>query len=282
MYGGAVATYDQISRGSKRWRNSYLFQCDQKSAQLEAMIHLAQSHQCRMAMLVRHFGDLLDSQSACGICDFCAPQECEVQHFRPATPAERIQLRRIVKTLQNAGQRATGKLYAEVFPNQESPRRDFEDLLGSLARAGILQLQDASFEKDGKQIPYRVARLLAKPADSALAAVLMKEEIEKRKPRKKEFPKSTETLADPASERIEEELKLWRTAKAKERGIPPYCVFSNQVMRNIAVARPGANEDLLAIPGIGPTIIRTYGADILKIVHKVRTDETFPIFLRGA
>jgi hypothetical protein len=38
-------------------------------------------------------------------------------------------------------------------------------------------------------------------------------------------------------------------------------------MRNIAVARPNANEDLLAIPGIGPTIVRTYGEDILKIVQ---------------
>jgi superfamily II DNA helicase RecQ len=130
-------------------------------------------------------------------------------------------------------------------------------------------LQDASFEKDGKEIAYRVARLLAKPSDSALATVLMKEELEKRKPRKKEFPKAAETLSDPASQRIEEELKLWRTAKAKERAIPPYCVFSNQVMRNIAVARPSANADLLAIPGIGPTIVRTYGDDILKIVQAV-------------
>jgi RecQ family ATP-dependent DNA helicase len=267
LYGGAVTTYDQISRGSKRWRNSYLFQCDQKSAQLEAMIHLAQNHQCRMAMLVRHFGDLLDSQSPCGICDFCAPHECEVQRFRPATPGERTHLRRIVKVLQSTGQRATGKLYAEVFPTQQVPRRDFEDMLGSLARAGVLQLQDASFEKDGKEIPYRVARLLTKPDDTALSAVLMKEEVFQRKPRKKEFPKAAEALSDPASLRIEEELKIWRTAKAKERGIPPYCVFSNQVMRNIAVARPNANEDLLAIPGIGPTIVRTYGEDILKIVQ---------------
>jgi RecQ family ATP-dependent DNA helicase len=269
LYGGAVATHDQISRGTKRWRNSYLFQCDQKSAQLEAMIHLAQSHQCRMAMLVRHFGDLLDSQSPCGICDFCAPQQCEVQRFRPATPGEQTHLRRIVRTLQSTGQRATGKLYAEAFPTQQIPRSEFEDMLGSLGRAGFVQLQDASFEKDGKEIPYRVARLLAKPADSTLAAVLMKEELEKRKPRKKEFPKATEALSDPASQRIEEELKLWRTAKAKERGIPPYCVFSNQVMRNIAVARPGLSEDLLAIPGIGPTIIRTYGEEILKIVQTV-------------
>jgi DNA topoisomerase-3 len=193
MYGGAEAAYDQISRGSNRWRNSYLFQCDQKSAQLEAMIRLAQNNECRMAMLVRHFGDLLDSQSPCGICDFCAPEQCEVQHFRAATAGEGKQLRKLVKILQSAGQRATGKLYAEVFPNQEVPRRGFEDLLGSLARAGMVQLQNASFEKDGKEIPYRVARLKRKPDENALAQVLMKEEVgagAAAKRRRKAFPKS--------------------------------------------------------------------------------------------
>jgi DNA topoisomerase-3 len=179
MYGGAVVTpNDLISRGNTRWRNSYLFQCDQKSAQLEAMIHLAQNHECRMAMLVRHFGDLLDSQSACGICDFCAPQNCAVQKFRAATVGERKYLGRIIKTLQSTGQRSTGKLYTKAFPKEEIPRRMFEEILGSLARTGVVHLQDASFEKDGKEIQYRVARLMkSKPADEVLATVLMKEDI---------------------------------------------------------------------------------------------------------
>ncbi len=279
-YGGALVEYDQIKRGSTRWRDGYLFQCDQKSAQIEAMIQLAQNHQCRMAMLVRHFGDLSDSRSPCGICDYCAPLECEVQRFRAASVREQNQLRRIVKTLHSAGSRATGKLYADVFPTQEVPRRTFEDLLGSLARAGVVQLQDASFEKDGKEIPYRVARLVkSKPDDSELAAILMKEEVAtadgSRARKKKEFPKASAALdtklEDPASQKIEDELKAWRTAKAKERGVPPYCVLSNQTLRNVAVARPGADQDLLAIPGIGPTIARTYGTEILQIVKNGST-----------
>jgi RecQ family ATP-dependent DNA helicase len=274
-YGGAVIEYDQIRRGTTKWRNNYLFQCDQKSAQIEAMIQLAQNHQCRMSMLVRHFGDLSDSQSPCGICDFCAPLECEVQRYRAASVREQNQLKRTVKILHSAGSRSTGKLYAEVFPTQEVPRRTFEDLLGSLARAGLIQLQDASFEKDGKEIPYRVARLTkGKPDDSELTAILMKEEVvsadDKQTRKKKEFPKAGTALDakldDPVSQRIEDELKTWRTAKAKERGVPPYCVLSNQTLRNVAVAKPNADSDLLAIPGIGPTIARTYGPEILKIV----------------
>jgi len=146
-----------------------------------------------MATLVRHFGDLLDSQSPCGICDFCAPQQCEAQKFRATTPAERIQIQRILKVLRAVGSRAMGKLYAESFPNQEVPRRDFEELVGSLARSQVVQMQDASFEKDGKEIPYRVARLVkTKLDDSVLAGVLMKEDmgvaVAKGARRKKSFP----------------------------------------------------------------------------------------------
>jgi ribonuclease D len=140
----------------------------------------------------------------------------------------------------------------------------------------VVQLQDASFEKDGKEIPYRVARLVkAKPDDHELAEILMKEEVAAspgtRNRKKKELPNGSvaldQKLEDPASQRIEEELKAWRTAKAKERGVPPYCVLNNQAMRNVAVAQPGADQELLTIPGIGPTIVRTYGAEILKIVR---------------
>jgi superfamily II DNA helicase RecQ len=275
-YGGAKIEYDQISRDSPRWRNSYLFQCDQKAAQLEAMIHFAQSDHCRMATLVHHFGDLLDSQSPCGLCDFCAPNECEVQRFRPASVREQSQMRRVLKILQTARTRPTGKLYAEVFPAQEVPRRTFEELLGSLARAGVIQLQEASFEKDGKEIPYRVARLVnAKLNDSELAAILMKEEtVAGRARKKKELAKTnipvSQKLDDPASQKIEDALKAWRGERAKERGVPPYCVLNNQALRNVAVARPSAENDLLAIPGIGPTIVRSYGEEILKIVNDAR------------
>ena len=38
-------------------------------------------------------------------------------------------------------------------------RDAFEEVLGASARAGLLQLTDETFQKDGKQIPYRKATL---------------------------------------------------------------------------------------------------------------------------
>jgi superfamily II DNA helicase RecQ len=64
-----------------------------------------------------------------------------------------------VATELRAGSRSTGKLYTELFPHHEMSRNDFEDLLGAMARAGLVRLDDAVFEKAGRQIPYRTARL---------------------------------------------------------------------------------------------------------------------------
>ena len=90
IHGGAVLDYaENVSRGEGNWRQPYLAQGEQKRSQVDQTIRYAESNQCRMSALVRHFGDFADGQKACGVCDFCAPQRCAAQRFRTATEAER-------------------------------------------------------------------------------------------------------------------------------------------------------------------------------------------------
>ena len=150
---------ENVSRGHDQWRESYIAQGEQKRAQIDQMIRYAESNQCRMATLVRHFGDLADGQKPCGICDFCAPAQCAAQRFRTATEAEHTALLRVVAALRSGGAKSTGKLHGELCPNREMSRDAFEEVLGAMARAGLVHLSDAVFEKDGKQIPYRKVSL---------------------------------------------------------------------------------------------------------------------------
>jgi RecQ family ATP-dependent DNA helicase len=159
-HGGALVDYaENVTRGHDAWREPYLAQREHKREQIEQMIRYAQSSQCRMASVVRHFGDFADGEKPCGICDYCAPTKCQAQRFRSATAAEHSALLRVVAELRAASSKATGRLYTELFPHHEISRDDFENLLGGMARVGILRLDDAVFEKDGRQIPYRTARL---------------------------------------------------------------------------------------------------------------------------
>ncbi len=159
-HGGAVVDFaENVSRGHNAWREPYLAQGEHKREQIERMIRYAESNQCRMASVVRHFGDVADGEKPCGICDYCAPEKCSAQRFRTATEAEHAALLRVAAELRAVGTKSTGKLYSELFPHKEMSRDDFEDLLGGMARAGIVRLDDAVFEKNGRQIPYRTARL---------------------------------------------------------------------------------------------------------------------------
>src|SRR5580658_89092 len=81
IHGGAVLdSAENVIVGERQWRELYIA-TGNKSAQIEKMLRFADTNQCRMSTLVRHFGDLADGQTACGICDFCDPGGCTGQRF---------------------------------------------------------------------------------------------------------------------------------------------------------------------------------------------------------
>jgi ATP-dependent DNA helicase RecQ len=58
-------------------------------------------------------------------------------------------------------------------------------------------------------------------------------------------------------------LRVWRLEAARGSGVPPYVVFHDQVLREIAKARPATSEALLSVAGIGEAKARRYGKAIL-------------------
>jgi superfamily II DNA helicase RecQ len=265
------------------------------------MLRYAESNDCRMAALVRHFGDFADGQKPCGLCDFCAPSECIGQQFRPATDEERAVALRVLAALRSEKGKSTGKLHTELNPRGEMIRDDFEELLGSLARAGLVRLTDAVFEKDGKTIPYRKASLTRAAADAADAGematveLLIKTEAapvaRRRKGKKKAAGHAKRTrpplkssapvkvaarVANPRVDtqvdntRVEDALRRWRMAEAKRRGVPAFRIFSDQALKAVAVKRPETAAELIAIPGIGISTVEKYGAQIYRLLHESR------------
>ncbi len=288
IHGGAsVDEEDHVMLGAKHWRELYQAQGEHKAAQIELMIRYASTNSCRMAYLVRHFGDLTDSSSACGICDFCAPSDCLAQRFRTATAQERTTVFRALTALRTANGKATGRLHAELFPNDEMTRNDFEHVLGAMARAGLVMLADAVFEKGGKQIPYRKATLTAqgrRADESTPLQLVMKDttrpEKKRRSAGKTKSKRSTSRTTQPKpatptkfsfpkqdAEQIEQSLRKWRVQEAKRRGVPAFRIFSDQVLRAMAAQRPETNEELLAISGVGANIVKRYGADLFRLLH---------------
>ena len=72
----------------------------------------------------------------------------------------------------------------------------------------------------------------------------------------------------PASydEAVYAELVAWRSAVAKERSFPAYCVFTDATLMAIAETAPVDTDALLAIPGVGRSKLEQYGRAVLDIL----------------
>lgn len=63
-------------------------------------------------------------------------------------------------------------------------------------------------------------------------------------------------------------LRQWRTSVAEARGVAPDIVFSNSILLTLAQRMPNTEAELQEIAEIGPWKARTYGAAILRTLHK--------------
>jgi superfamily II DNA helicase RecQ len=277
IHGGAVLDYaENATLGHDRWRESYAAHGEQRRQQIELIIRFAEGSHCRMATLVRHFGDAADSQKPCGICDFCDPAGCVAQTFRTATKEERKALFRVLSALRPSNVKSTGKLHTEIYPHGEMDRDAFEEVLGAMARAGLVRLTEAVFEKDGKQIPYRKVGLTRDaagvdentPLDFVMkAAVTAPKKKVKKKTKAANKPKAAKAPEKRNGE-IEDRLRAWRLAEAKRRGVPAFRIISDKTLEALAAGRPATARELLSIPGMGMSTVEKHGAQIYRILHE--------------
>ncbi len=61
------------------------------------------------------------------------------------------------------------------------------------------------------------------------------------------------------------QLKEWRLATSRAKGVPAYVVLHDRTIDAIAAIRPADETALAAVPGIGPAKLDAYGDDILEL-----------------
>jgi ATP-dependent DNA helicase RecQ len=63
-------------------------------------------------------------------------------------------------------------------------------------------------------------------------------------------------------------LKTLRRALADRQGVPAYIVFSDAVLLRMAERRPRNDQELLAVPGVGPAKLARYGEAFLRLLNE--------------
>lgn len=77
----------------------------------------------------------------------------------------------------------------------------------------------------------------------------------------------TEELAADVDEKLFEKLRALRTKVAQRAGVPPYVVFSNATLADMAARQPKSEYELLGVRGVGEAKARRYGAEFVDCIR---------------
>jgi len=71
-----------------------------------------------------------------------------------------------------------------------------------------------------------------------------------------------------------ETLRAWRRSEAEERGVPPYVIFGDRTLRDLARAMPSTLTELREIYGIGDAKLEAFGAALLEQIREAGSAQT--------
>jgi superfamily II DNA helicase RecQ len=300
IHGGARMDFGgNVTVGGPGWKKTYAAQAQHRAEQFEKVLRFTTQNECRMGALVRHFGDVGDASRPCGVCDVCDPEGAVLRLFRRATAEERRIAQAIVDDLRPVDYKAAGTLQRNLELVGRMSRGDFDGLLGAMAQAGMLEIEEAEFEKNGEVLKYRKVRLTEAGrelrAGSHLELLISDGMVEEfggrveaptRGKRAKigktpaevgkaktgtgrdDRAKTAVTTATPLTaieEALAERIKEWRAGEAKRLRVPAYVVLHDRTVKALAQARPGNPKQLLEIDGMGPAKVEKFGGAILGL-----------------
>ena len=72
--------------------------------------------------------------------------------------------------------------------------------------------------------------------------------------------------SDEKAEQILVKLRAWRKRKADDMNVPPYVIFNDKTLYDIAAKKPKSKSDLFKIYGLGNVKVENFGTSILEVV----------------
>ena len=234
---------------------------------LAALANLVETAGCRRALLLRHFGE--DPPEKCGNCDNCL----EAPGVIDATELARKLLSAAYRTGQAFGfghlekvltgqgderisQRGHDQLSVfGIVPSEEA------HLLRPLARA--LQARGALVptEHGGLALGGDARQILTGELP-VLIALAAKPERGKGRVRRDKSGAS-----NPQGDPLFDALRELRRSIASEAGVPPYVVFHDSTLREMAAQRPSSLRAMGEITGVGARKLEAHGEAFLNVIR---------------
>ncbi|HYI34263.1 MAG TPA: DNA helicase RecQ [Glaciibacter sp.] len=243
------------------------------SAHLDSMLALCETVHCRRVNLLRYFGQ---SSEPCGNCDTClTPPE----GWDGTVPAQKL-LSTVVRLQRERNQRFGAGQLIDILRGKVTPRTT-QHGHDQLATWGIgADLSDQQWRGVIRQLlaqgllattgEYGTLGLTEAAAEvlAGRRAVHLRTEVERPERAARRSTSRSAATADlnPEQEALFDALRAWRSAQAREQGVPAYVVFGDATLRAVATTKPATPGDLDGISGIGAKKLESYGRALLDVV----------------
>jgi ATP-dependent DNA helicase RecQ len=261
-----------------RWRVMFEESGDAEArrALLRDMERYAASVGCRHRRLVSYFGESFD-KADCGACDYCLGELEAVGE--PATVA-----RKILSAVARVGQRFGSAHVVNVLRGRETEAVTarghqtlsvfglMSDHAADHVRGYVDQLIAGGWLRQTEG-DYPVLQLTAAGVelmkDPATAPDLQL--ARQRKPQKERAERLSRAAAqswEGVDRDLFESLRVLRLSIARARAVPPYVIFHDTTLRELARLRPGNLDQLRHVYGVGARKADDYGAAILQVIDE--------------
>jgi len=232
---------------------------------LNAMVGLAESVTCRRRVLLNYFSERL--QQDCGNCDVCLDPPEQFDATLDAQKAlscvyrlgQSFGVAYVVDVLRGAdNERIRSRHHQQLSTyglGSDRSEQEWTSIIRQLIHHGYL-VQDIA--------NYSVLKL------TEAARPLLRGELTLRlaKPRIREVAKQQRPAAahGPYDEQLFDYLRELRKHIAAVEGVPPYIVFGDASLMQMSRDKPVAEEEFLAITGVGQHKLAKYGDDFLAAI----------------
>ena len=230
---------------------------------------------CRAAAVRRYFGE--EGVKACGQCDLCTGAV-------ETTDATEAAQKALSAAHRLGGRFGRGRLVDHLLGKTKDASAQEQSLStwGIGKELSVVQWRDLTeqllFEGLLREDPNDGRPLVGIGEAEAVRAVFRGERrVAMRKPAEgyddstrsgRPRKRSREAMAalSPADQPLFEALRAWRSREAKAQHVPPYVIFNDRTLVEIAGAKPGSRAALARLNGVGEAKLAHYGEAVLEIV----------------
>jgi ATP-dependent DNA helicase RecQ len=239
--------------------------------QLRNVLNYAESSGCRRAVQLRYFGEVIEGK--CGACDNCLEprslidRTTEARQFlsciaRLAQRRERYGVAYLIEILRGGEtQRVITRDHGSLSVygiGKDLGLNEWRDVARALLHQGLMtQSQDGYAVVSLNDASWQVLR--------GERTVQVGESVKPARSRKGAKP-----VAADGDDALFQALRGLRKRLADEAGMPPYIIFNDASLRDMAQRQPTTLEEFAGIAGVGQAKLARYGEQFVELIRTAR------------